>query len=149
MAKWYTYENNEVIGPFEVNELESKVNPDSLVCRAGGEDWVKASQVEELSELFEDEQPQPPAEEPTPPEKDTEAQESESAQDLPPEPTVKKLREICQQASDDELADEYNEHWDSYDRKERRIIRNEMVNRGLWQEVTESEEEEAEQGLMA
>ncbi|GEM_PF-4406423 len=151
MAKWYTYENNEVIGPFEANELESKVNPDSLVCRAGGEDWVKAGQVEELSKLFEDEQPQPPATEPepAPPKDDTDVQGTESTQELPPEPTITKLRGICQQASDEKLAAEYNEHWGSYDRQERRIIRNEMVNRGIWKEVTEADEDEAEQGFMA
>jgi hypothetical protein len=49
---YYYSENNEVLGPFTIQELEGKINPDSLVFNDTGTKWVKASDVPEISDLL-------------------------------------------------------------------------------------------------
>jgi hypothetical protein len=49
---YYYSENNEVLGPFTIQELEGKINPDSLVFNDSGTKWVKASDVPEISDLL-------------------------------------------------------------------------------------------------
>lgn len=55
---YYYSENEEVLGPFTVQELEGKINPDSLVFSEDGTKWVKAADVPEIAALLFAEKPQ-------------------------------------------------------------------------------------------
>lgn len=133
MNKWYVYENDEVVGPFAREELADRIDPETLVCPAGEEDWIKAEGIEELSTLLNTTEKESPA---------AEVKEPAENKSEPPVPTLEKLRTICKQASNEELAREFQEFWDEYDSQERRLLRNEMVNRNIWSELTEADAED-------
>ena len=159
--RWYAYLDGEVQGPFEKEKLAGKISPEIQVCPAGSEDWQKAGEVEELKSIFEEKKqektPAPP--EPSKEEEQTDqskktttsrtSQEKDSGDTElgePPEiPTLKDLHMISKQAADDELTREYEEFWDEYDRAEKRILRNEMIDRSIW---PEDDPEEQEQGVL-
>ncbi len=145
MSKWYVYDDDEVIGPFATDELVGQIESETLVCPAGSEEWKKAEEIEALQEFFGKPQA-PPSAPPGEQVKETEQTEAESDQapGEPEKPTLNKLNAICQQATDDELTREYEKFWEEYDSPEQRIIRNEMVTRDLWEEVTATEEEDSE-----
>ena len=131
MSKWYLYENEEVQGPFEKPDLRGRIDPESLVCRAGEEEWNPAESLPELEDLF--------AESPTP-----ESSASDGASEAgsptedsvePIEPTLENLRELCEKASDRNLRYEYDQHSEEYDIEELEVIRSELERRGLLNEA--------------
>lgn len=132
MNKWYLYENEEVVGPFEPAELSERIDADTLVCRAGEEEWNPAGGVPDLEPVLrEDEQP-----EPEPAERGTEDQSGEwsseeTTEEEIIEPTLENLHEICEKAADRDLLEEHENHLDDYDEEERRLIREELERRGL------------------
>ncbi len=131
MTEWYIYEDQEVHGPFEYDNLCEKIGPKTLVCPAGTENWEQAGKLEQLAGCFESQT----AATPTP---KNEA-ESTARPEVLPEPTLEALRTICQHATSADLQRQYREFWDSYDRQEQRIIRNELGNRGDWDELVEDD----------
>lgn len=140
MSKWYVYRDDEVIGPFATDELVGQIEADTMVCPAGSEEWSEAQEVEELQEYVTAAEPPPAA-----PETETKkSDETSSDESAPEKPTLNKLKVIAQQATNEELEREYNEFWDKYDSQEKRIIRNEMVTRNLWEDVAGTEEDEEE-----
>jgi hypothetical protein len=53
MKKYFYISRNRKYGPFNVEELKSEnLDRDTLVWFQGIKDWVKASEVEELAEIF-------------------------------------------------------------------------------------------------
>jgi hypothetical protein len=127
MSKWYLYENEEVVGPFEPSGLSGRIDEDTLVCRAGQEEWNHAGKVPELQSILrEDEREQPDSGGEQTPESQSEDTEEEII-----EPTLENLRSICEKASDRNLLEEHEQHLDEYDEYERRILREELERRGL------------------
>jgi len=114
MAQWYAYENDEVTGPFSEKELGQRIEPDTLVCPAGSEEWLKAGERTELQHLFEndggDQRPDRPDE--------------IVVGDL--EPNLDTLTRIAREANAEELLREFKNYWAEYDRKEHQIIYREM-----------------------
>lgn len=162
-GKWYIYENDEVVGPFSVEELGDRLSKETLVCRAGSEEWNEAREVDDLQEVFaEDDSGLRMASSPTSSsaqetdqgasaeksvsegDRSQEGEQSEpiqESQDL--QPTLDELLKICQHAENRELVREFKEHWDEYDRAEKRVIRNEMKSRGIFNETKNGDSEKA------
>lgn len=135
MSGWYLYENEEVVGPFEPTELTGRIDEDTLVCRAGQEEWNPAAEVPDLqSVLLENERNQPGPWEGRKQESATEAPEEEII-----EPSLENLRRICEKASDRDLLEEHEQHFDAYDDYERRILREELERRDLSDKVPSTE----------
>lgn len=143
MGKWYIYENEEVVGPFEVSQLEGRVTRGTLVCRAGEEDWEKADEIKEFQSLFESSDSKLTLEQTPSTEqcdnsfKDSKSNKEEHENLEEVKPTLEGLANICQHAENDELIREYKSFWQRYDRKEKNIIRIELENRGIFEELTE------------
>jgi hypothetical protein len=131
MSKWYLYENEEVQGPFEKPDLRGRINPESLVCRAGEEEWNPAESVPELEDLF----TEPPTPEPSTTDSDSNAGATTEDSVEPIEPTLENLREICEKASDRNLRYEYDHHSEEYDSEELEVIRSELERRSLLNEA--------------
>jgi len=53
MQKYFVHKNNQPEGPFSIEELKAqKITSDTMVWFEGAEDWQKASEIIELSELI-------------------------------------------------------------------------------------------------
>lgn len=130
MAEWYLYENNEVIGPFTPEDLTDRLQSDTLVCKAGQENWRDAADVPELNAILEEppetESPDRTAFE----EEESTAEESDQSVESI-EPTLDKLKSICEKASDQNLLREHESFLDEYGRYEKEIILEEINQRNL------------------
>lgn len=140
MNQWYLYEDEEVKGPFDKDELSGRVDPESLICRAGKEEWNPAESIPELKDLFLDDSPTSPgtispegsSQEDQPQKEQSVNTETKSEKSIDPiAPTLDNLREICEQVSDQDLRIEHEQHRDQYDERELKVIRSEMERRGL------------------
>ena len=155
MTQWYTYKDSEVQGPFEQAEICEMIDRKTLVCPAGTENWEAAGQLPELSDCFSRPTDSSPDKQPgeslgkKPPEQEDGAQnqpesEKETSSGITLEPTLQNLRTLCQHATDSDLEREYNEFWDEYDKKEQRLLRNEMGGRGIWLDITGENQEQSD-----
>jgi hypothetical protein len=121
MKDWYIYEDDEVVGPFNGPELAGKIEPDTLVCPAGEEEWKKASEREDVKPFLgtpgEDE------------EEETHDDEEIVVGNL--EPNLETLTRIAREANAEDLQREFQEHWEEYDREEQKIIYQEMEHLGI------------------
>lgn len=131
MKEWYIYEDDEVVGPFEGPELADHIDPDTLVCPAGSDEWKKASERSEVRPFLspddseETNEPDTSKNEASPDEKDVQTTDEDvEAGEL--EPTLNNLERIAREASAEELKREFQHYWDDYDRKEQQIIYREM-----------------------
>lgn len=53
MSKYYLHENGEQLGPFSLEDFQSKnLQPDTHVWTEGMSEWRKASEIEELKDLL-------------------------------------------------------------------------------------------------
>ena len=137
MKEWYLYEDDDVVGPFTGPELADKIEPDTLICPAGSEEWKKASERPEVQPyLGDDEETGEPTDEPAEPSAQQQPDETESGDsfevpvgDL--EPTLDNLKRIAREANAEDLRREFQEYWDEYDRKEQQIIYQEMEHLGI------------------
>lgn len=140
MTKWYLYVDEEVIGPFTKDQLRERLDEETLVCEAGSEDWQSAKDVPELTSLLaSEEQASPnagesastPSATPSSTRATETAAEAETKADETIEPTLESLQSICERADNDDLMEQYEQHWEKYDSEERRVILAEIDNRGL------------------
>lgn len=73
MKKYYLFENNETIGPFELEELKTKnIKADTWICVEFENDWQTASSIPDLAPLLQWQPPKPPTQQtlsPPPPRK--------------------------------------------------------------------------------
>ena len=63
---WLYVRNSQAQGPYTIDQLEQLATADSLVCRVGAKDWVKASTIMEFAS--EDLPPPPPCDDDDEPE---------------------------------------------------------------------------------
>lgn len=53
MKEYYFHDGSNQYGPFSIEELkQQKINPDTSIWNNKVTDWKKASQIEELSDIF-------------------------------------------------------------------------------------------------
>ncbi|MCL7763170.1 DUF4339 domain-containing protein [Polaribacter sp. Z014] len=64
MKEYYYADNDQKIGPLSKTELKGKVSKDTLVWKGGMGNWIKASQLPELNDLFLKEPPPIPGSNP-------------------------------------------------------------------------------------
>jgi len=57
MNNYYYVENENKIGPLSKSDLKGKLSKDTLIWREGMENWVEASKLPELNDLFQKEPP--------------------------------------------------------------------------------------------
>lgn len=140
MSTWYIYENEEVLGPYNPEDLTDYLEEDTLVCRAGEKEWQEAGNVPELANILTDEAPgdgnksrQKTTEDPlsgqtkqNEPKETTSDDEEEII-----EPTLKNFLEICEGASDNDLLNEYESNFQEYDAQEKQILVDELQRRNL------------------
>lgn len=138
MKEWYIYEDDEVVGPFTGPELADKIEPDTLVCPAGSEEWKQASERPEVQPYLgqdeEEETDESPAEPSEPTDQQQDTSDSEESFEVPVgdlEPTLDNLKRIAREANAEDLRREFQEFWDEYDRKEQQIIYQEMEHLGI------------------
>jgi len=68
MNKYFTSENGQHIGPFSIDELQSKnISSTELVWAEGMSDWQQAGTIDELKSIFTVTPPPPPPSQVTPP----------------------------------------------------------------------------------
>ncbi len=141
MSRWYLYENEEVIGPFYKADLSGRIDPETLVCRAGEEEWNPAQSVPELNNLVSNDQSDSPEtgsqdQSQQGNQHREEIDETQSDKNIEPiDPTLCNLRQICETASDRNLRYEYEKHQEDYDEKELELIRAELERRDLLSET--------------
>lgn len=133
MNKWYLYENEEVVGPFDPGDLSGRIDEDTLVCRAGEEEWNPAGEVADLRDVLREEE-EPRDVDVDPVDQPDDAGDEETTEEVI-EPTLDNLVEICERASDRTLITEFEQHRQEYDDEERRILREELEERGLGDRV--------------
>lgn len=146
MTKWYLYKNEEVIGPYPTDDLERRISKDTRVCRAGEKEWNRAVEVPELQSVLKQGESKNSAETKRSSRKDqsqkivsqnqtktTEGSEEDDIDSI--EPTLENLVEICEKADGGDLIREYESFWTEYDDMERKIILEEIDERGLSDEI--------------
>lgn len=131
MSQWYLYENEEVVGPFEPADLSGRIDENTLVCRAGQEEWNPAAEVPELQSVLADDE----GDQTNPGSGQGPSTEADVSEEEIIEPTLENLRRISEKASDRDLIEEHEQHLDAYDDHERRILREELEQRGLTDQV--------------
>src|SRR3989338_3356063 len=52
MDRWYAYVDNKMYGPYAPEQLGEFIQPGTLICREGTEEWKPADGVPELSYLL-------------------------------------------------------------------------------------------------
>jgi hypothetical protein len=139
MSQWYLYVNEEVTGPFDPSDLQNELEEDTLVCRAGEEEWQKAGTVPELNELLTPDTQPEPTETTTTGTQESETNEEELDQvtdeETIIEPTLENFLDICEQASDQNLLNEYENNLSEYDSQERTILIDELKRRDIFQKT--------------
>lgn len=131
--------DDEVRGPYSTEQLEGKITEDTLVCRAGDEEWQNAADVPTFSAMFEaldtPTDPSPDGTSSIPSNSATKSDQKIEIDEI--EPTLNELHKITRHATTEDIKREYNEFWSEYDSREQRILRNEMIDRGIWDELSE------------
>ncbi len=137
MSGWYLYENEEVRGPFETEDLQGKLRKEVLVCRAGEKKWRKASNVEALNDLLAE--PNSPGASTGPSsvssargeKRETGSTSGAYDNENIIEPTLDNFLALCEKASDRDLLNEYETNLTEYDSLEREILVDELQRRDL------------------